>query len=194
MLIIHRNEDRKPTNTGRLATECLVNSQVMVRGIEDVPTEDLVFEPNAQPLLLFPHENARPITDYVHSTKPITLVVPDGTWRQAFKVRQRVPPLSEVQCVTLPPALPSIYRLRSEPMEHGLATIEAIARAMGILEGDHVQRAIEGVFRTMVDRTLWSRGSIAAKDVTGAIPDGAERHDPTSGATGAPYVKKKTER
>ena len=35
LLVIHRAEDRKPTNTGRLAAECLVNSEVVVRGHEE---------------------------------------------------------------------------------------------------------------------------------------------------------------
>ena len=74
-----------------------------------------------------------------------------------------------------------MYRLRSESHPAGLATIEAIARAMGILEGPHVQEALERVFRAMVERTLWVRGSLAAEEVTGGIPEGATRHDPRSG-------------
>ena len=31
MLFIHREEVKKPTNTGRLAADCLVNSEVVVR-------------------------------------------------------------------------------------------------------------------------------------------------------------------
>src|SRR5947207_6591113 len=39
VLMIHRLEDRKATNTGRLATECLVNSEVRVHGFESRPSE-----------------------------------------------------------------------------------------------------------------------------------------------------------
>jgi DTW domain-containing protein YfiP len=109
------------------------------------------------------------------------LIVPDGTWRQASKVRQRVPGMRDVQLVSIPNDEPSMYRLRTEAHESGLATIEAIARAMGILEGLHVRRALEHVFRAMVERTLWSRGEIATQDVTGGVPGGAMRHDPRSG-------------
>jgi len=61
---------------------------------------------------------------------------------------------------------------------HGLSTIEAIARAKAILEGEQVQRTLERVFRAMVERTLWTRGELAAADVCGGIPEGALRHDP----------------
>ncbi|MBC8133112.1 MAG: DTW domain-containing protein, partial [Deltaproteobacteria bacterium] len=93
VLIIHRREDRKPTNTGRLATQCLPNSEVIVRGdaeshLADVPAP---WTAAAQPLLLFPAADAIPLARFASSTRPVTLVVPDGTWRQASKVRHRIP-------------------------------------------------------------------------------------------------------
>jgi YD repeat-containing protein len=61
--------------------------------------------------------------------------------------------------------LPGVQTLSSNDYL-GLATHpqlkEAIARAMGILEGPLVREALERVFRAMVERTLWSRGAIAA--------------------------------
>jgi DTW domain-containing protein YfiP len=181
VLVIHRIEVRKPSNTGRLATLCLTNREVFVRGHEDQPTPPFVADPNTQPVFLFPHEEAIPLATFAKSEKPVTLIVPDGTWRQASKVRQRVPGFRDVPCVSLPHDEPSIYRLRAEAHDHGLATIEAIARAMGILEGVHVRRSLEHVFRAMVERTLWSRGEIETAHVTGGIPEGAMRHDPKSG-------------
>ena len=183
LLFIHRYEDRKSTNTGRLATRCLSNSEVFVRGHETQPSPPFVWDPESVPLFLFPHDGAEPITNYAATAKarPVTLIVPDGTWRQAFKVRNRVPGMREVPCVSLPPGAPTIYRLRAESHDAGLATMEAIARAMGVLEGPEVQQSLELVFRAMVERTLWSRGDVDAKDVTLGIPKGAMRHDPRSG-------------
>jgi DTW domain-containing protein len=185
LLVIHRAEDRKPTNTGRLAAACLVNSEVVVRGHAAELAEPLRLAPGSQPVLLYPAEDAVPLVDLAPSLGPdVTLIVPDGNWRQASKVRARVPGMREVPCVTLPAsaAKPSVYRLRSEAHAHGLATIEAIARAMAILEGPHVEEALELPFRAMVERTLWARGDLEAEDVTGGIPEGALRHDPESGS------------
>lgn len=184
VLVIHRVEARKPTNTGKLAAHCLVNSEVIVRGHEDRPTPPFVASPSSQPVFLFPHPGAVPLATFAQSRAPVTLVVPDGTWRQASKVRARVVGLNDIPCASLPLEEPSVYRLRSEAHEHGLSTIEAIARAMGILEGEPVRRAIEHVFRAMVDRTLWSRGELETANVTGGVPVGAMRHDPTSGVLG----------
>jgi DTW domain-containing protein YfiP len=180
-LVIHRAEDRKPTNTGRLATECLTNSEVLVRGHHLDPRDSFVAAPGTRPLLLFPHEGAVDLASFAGSPEPITLVVPDGNWRQASKVRQRVSGLADIPCVKLSGGGPSQYRLRWESHEEGLATVEAIARAFGILEGPEVQAALEHVFAAMVERTLWARGDIDEHEVTGGIPLGAERHDPSSG-------------
>jgi DTW domain-containing protein YfiP len=183
VLVIHRKEDRKSTNTGRLGAESLVNSAVVVRGHR--PPGDveppLDWGEGRLPLLLFPAEDAVPIGAFAASPRPISLIVPDGNWRQASKVRARVPGLAAVPCVSLPPGTPSTYRLRSEPNEGGLATLEAIARAFGVLEGAHIQAELERVFRAMVERTLWSRGSLETESVASGIPEGAMRHDPRSG-------------
>lgn len=176
VLVIHRYEDRKPTNTGRLATECLANQEVIVRGHDGEPTPPIAIPPGSRPLLLFPHESATPL---VASDQPVTLIVPDGSWRQARKVRRRVPGLVDLPCVTLPPGPPTRYRLRSEPVDGGLATLEAIARALAILDGPDAATALERVFRAMVERTLWSRGQLATAEVTDGIPDGVVRHAPT---------------
>ena len=181
VLLIHRFEDRKPTNTGRLAVECLANSVVVVRGHESEPTPPFAWDPGTQPLLLFPHEGATPLADArLAPDRPVTLIVPDGNWRQASKVRQRVPGLRELPCVSLPAGERSMYRLRAEAHAAGLSTIEANARALGLLEGEHVRRALELVFRAMVERTLWSRGQVPTAQVTGGIPVGTVRHDPRS--------------
>ena len=179
VLVIHRREDRKPTNTGRLATECLVNSEVIVRGDSGAdPDAPSFWSPAAQPLLLFPDADAVPIVRFADSPRPVTLVVPDGTWRQASKVRQRIPWLRDVPAVCIEHDAPTSYRLRSEIREHGLATMEAIARSFGVLEGAPIRTALEGVLRLLVERTLWARGGIDKTAVFGGIPDGVVRHDP----------------
>jgi DTW domain-containing protein YfiP len=158
VLVIHREEERKPTNTGRLATRCLAGSEVIVRGHAGAPTPPIAIAPGTRPLLLFPHPDATPLVAPRTGEPPVTLIVPDGTWRQAGKVRRRVPGLDAVPCVTLPPGPPTRYRLRHEPVAGGLATLEAIARALDVLDGPHVRAALERVFDAMVAATLRARG------------------------------------
>ena len=180
VLLLHHSESRKPSNTGQLAAQCLENSQVALHG---APAGEkacglMPWPASTQPLLLFPHADATPFSTWANHPQPITLVVPDGTWRQAFKMRRRVPGLSALPCVASPIGDPTRYQLRSEKLAGGLATMEAIARAMGVFEGPEVERALLHVFRVMVERTLWARGLMATHKVTGGIPPGALSHDP----------------
>ena len=147
------------------------NSEIVVRGEEARPSTALNFPAGTRPLVLFPVEGARLLTDFAGSDEPVTLVVPDGNWRQASKVYKRVPGLRDLPCVTLPRSTRSTYRLRAE----------AIARALGILDGAGAQRALESVFDAMVERTLWARGTVNSSSVESGIPEGVKRHDPTSG-------------
>jgi DTW domain-containing protein YfiP len=180
VLIVHRVETAKSTNTGRLAAACLANSELLVRGHKDRPSEPLVWSDAVQPLLLFPFEDATPLADAAPrlDARPVVLIVPDGTWRQASKVRRRVPGLADVPCVSVSGEARLPHRLRAEAHAHGLSTLEAIARAMALLEGQAVQQTLERVFQAMVERTLWTRGGLATADVQGGIPEGTVRHDP----------------
>jgi DTW domain-containing protein YfiP len=92
-----------------------------------------------------------------------TLVVPDGNWRQAGKFRARVPGLAELPCVRLPDDTPATrYRIRAEPRTGGLATIEAIAYALRVLEGDDVADQLLAIFDALVASTLRARGYSAS--------------------------------
>lgn len=171
-LLIHYREARKPTNTGTLAARCLARSEVGVVGDRARPLALPLIRPGELGLLLFPDPDAVPIAHYAGSDQPLVLVVPDGSWRQAGKMRKRVPGLDALACVTIPPGRTN-YRLRAENRIGGLATLEAIAQAFGILEGDRgpaIEAAMLAVFRVMVERTLWLRGALRDSDVTGGVP------------------------
>jgi DTW domain-containing protein YfiP len=159
-LLIHRREVSRTTNTGRLATLALTNSAMLVRGNRDEPLKiKEVLPENYQPLLLYPRDDAHILSHQFLSsfTLPINLIVPDGNWRQAAKVAKRENMLKKIPKVRLPFIKESEYRLRKETNVEGLATIEAIARSLGIIEGLEVQEPLEKIFKLMVDRTLSSR-------------------------------------
>jgi len=125
-------------------------------------------------LFLFPTANAVPLSPEFCRTlpRPIRLIVPDGNWGQAARVRGRLPPGAPITYVTLPAGPPTQYRLRREPrqMPAGLATLEAIARTLEIIEGPQVSEPLLDIFRVFVERTLWSRGKLPAHQVYGGIP------------------------
>lgn len=164
-------EAPQPTNTGRLVPLALANGTVRARGDEErsLRAEDLA-DPARRTLLVFPAADARVLARDGADPRPVTLIVPDGTWRAARRMVAREPALSGLERVSLPSGPPSRYRLRSHPDRECLATFEAVVRALGILEGQAVQQHLEHLFALFVDRTLFSRGRLRAAQVTGGVP------------------------
>lgn len=185
ILLLHYREARKPTNTGLLAAACLPRTTTLELGqgtaeqhAQPRPDFGQLIAPDEQAVLLFPADDAVPIDAWVAAAQPTApvLIVPDGNWRQASKMRGRLPGLAALPCVTLPTAAPTEYRLRAEPKSGGLATLEAIAHALLHLEtsnGPVVAGELLRVFQLMVERTLWLRGTLAADKVLGGIPPAA---------------------
>jgi DTW domain-containing protein YfiP len=184
VVVLHQLEVSKPTNTGVVAARCLTNSAVVYRGRGPDNAQPLplatALGPGVRPLLLFPHASATPLEAWRGGDEPLALVVPDGTWAQASRTRRRLAELAPLPCVSLPAAAIAVDRLRAPPRPGQLATLEAIAVALGILEGPSVADALMRVYRVMTDRTLWTNGRLAADEVTGGIPAGVRSHDPLS--------------
>lgn len=160
-LILHANELNLTSNTGRLAHHLLLNSEILVRGALENKEETLTLATpeNFKSYYLFPEEGAQELSkEFVANlNQPIHLIVPDGSWRQAKKFKRREKALEHLPCLALPFGPPSSYFLRTEPMENFVCTLEAIARALGIIEGAKVQAHLENVFKVMVERTLMAR-------------------------------------
>jgi DTW domain-containing protein YfiP len=170
IVVTHHRELIKPTNTGRLVPLTLRGGEVRARGALGMVLDTSgIVDPARRSLLLYPSPDSRLLTREDARGLPLTLVVTDGTWRQARKATRREPMLAGLPRVHLPVGEPSSYRLRRHSDPRFLATFEAVARALGILEGPEVQARLERVFRLMVERTLWTRGELAAEDVTGGL-------------------------
>jgi len=184
VVVLHQLEARKPTNTGGLAARCLENSVVVYRGrapgggAADSLEDQLSIE--TEPLVLYPHPSATPLAAWQGGHKPITLIVPDGTWPQTSRTYRRLRALAAFPCVSLPAPGVAVDRLRDAARPDRLATLEAVALALGILEGPAVRDALMRVYRIMTERTLWTNGRLTAAEVTGGIPAGARSHDPLS--------------
>ncbi|GLI38103.1 DTW domain-containing protein [Geobacter hydrogenophilus] len=167
VLVMHHREYPKPTATGPLALAALPNSEIRIHGERDslLDLSDLA-TPERRILLLYPGDDvpvlSRELLERDH--RPVTLVVPDGTWRQASRMGRRLPGLGHAEMVRLPEGPPTQWGIRRENHPQGLATFEAIARALGIIESPAVQAGLEELFRHMVRRTLEAGGRATASD------------------------------
>lgn len=172
IVLRHGKEAYKPTNTGRLVPLTLARGEIRVFGARDKPLDTAgFFDPGQRTVLLYPSPDSVLLARDEEDPRPVTLIVPDSDWRRAYKLATREEQLAGVPRVHLPDGPPSKYKLRFHPDPRFLATFEAVARALGILEGPEVQARLEHVFAMMVDRTLWSRGQLPGENITGGLPE-----------------------
>ena len=164
-IVMHRRERLKTTNTGQLALHALTNSALFMWGDEGTTIAPEALVPDGQHAFVLTPAGSTTLTPEVVRElqargRDLTMVVPDATWRQANKMVRRIPAVAALPRYGLPQGAPSRYLLRSEPREDGLATIEAIARALALLEGPEVAEALERPFHAMVKGTLRTRGCV----------------------------------
>lgn len=167
-LVMHQREWTKTTNTGHLAVRALTNSRFVLWGGEDnqaPPSAESIIAPGTTGYVLAPSGQAlTPERIAIMRQTPMTLVATDGSWRQATKMLRRIPVIAGLTRIALPAGPASSYQLRTEPHPEGLATFEAIARALGLLTSDDVRVALERPFHEMVRRTLITRGQPDSAD------------------------------
>jgi len=160
-LVIHHRELARSSNTGLLAHQSLVNSEVRIRG-ESREVLDLtgLLSPEYRSLLFYPSDDALELDHELvcHDVRPIQLIVPDGTWRQARKIHSRHPELKDIPRVKISAPNHGIFQLRAQSRPERMATLQAIACALRIIEGDLVAAQLMKLYHARVDRTLRARG------------------------------------
>jgi len=152
-----------------------------LEGSELVPAVRLDEHPRVAPLLaepgtwlLFPGPEAQ-VAAPALDPSPRTLIALDATWPQALQLLRRNPKVAALPRLTLPAgtAESGYQGLRREPEPGHLATIDAVAEALGALEGDATRYApMRAAFAVAVERQLArARGA-----------DRAPRHRPGAAA------------
>ncbi len=121
-IIMHETEQWRTSNTGYLATLMLPNSVLRIHGERGrmLDVHDW-FEPTHRAFVLFPDAHARVLDARLaeEDDRPIRLIVPDGTWRQARRMVRRVAGLAKVPRVTLPEGLVSDVPPAQEAVAQG---------------------------------------------------------------------------
>jgi len=162
LLLQHPRERHVPIGTARLAHLCLPRSQLYV-GLEldDDPRVRAALAAaatEAPAYLLFPGPDAVDLASAEAEgrlPRPLTLVVIDGTWAQARKLLRRNRTLAALPQLRFSPPAPSRYRIRREPEDHCVATVEALAHVLGTLERAPERFAtLLRPFEAMVDTQL----------------------------------------
>jgi DTW domain-containing protein YfiP len=161
-VIMHAKENKKTTNTGRIACLALPNSSLHFRGVKDSPLDnDLILKSDYVPMLLTLNERSQVLTKEMVEkiNKPIQLIVPDGNWRQANKMGHREKALKDILWVKIDSQDidSERTRMRREHSKEGMSTLEAIAKALGVIEGSQIETVLDDLYVTMTQRTISTR-------------------------------------
>src|SRR4029077_19079206 len=156
-LVVHHRELTRSSNTGLLARRALVNSELRIRGETKEPLDlkDLLI-PEYRTFLFYPSSDAAELTKGLvwEQSTPIQLIVPDGTWRQARKLHSRHPELKNVPRLKISTPAASIFQLRAQSRPERMATLQAIASALRIIEGDLAAAQLMKLYHRKIERTL----------------------------------------
>lgn len=143
IVLQHPRESRRAIRTCRmlelgLSPGCCLVFEGTSFSCENSSVSSVINQPNT--FLLYPGKGAMcldnlcQMKDRRESSGAITLVLPDGSWREAKAILRNSPLLQTLPKVILKVGEPSEYVVRSQPALGGLSTLEAAARAIEVLE------------------------------------------------------------
>jgi len=155
VIVRHYVERWRSSNSGRLAHLALPNSEIIEHGgagggaaLPALTGAWLVF-PEGEPV-------TRPPVP-----APEQLVVLDATWSQARRMFRKLAGLRGLPILRLPDAPMPAARLREAPSPGLVSTIEAIARALRLIEGEASAAPLEALFAVAVARAAETGRNIA---------------------------------
>lgn len=171
VVIVQNNHERtKPTNTGRLAALMLENSELSfyaVRGETFDPSP--LQRPGLDYALVFHRETDTPVLSPTDpppvAGKTRALVFLDGTWAQCSRMSRRVPVVRDMPAYALPSGPASPWSVRGETHPERLSTLEAILRALELVEDPAAIEALRDWFYLVTAGQLYMKNKLPSPEV-----------------------------
>ena len=153
IVLAHRIELTKSTNTGRLVARMLPERARLEQSHCWEPAADVL--PHAHSFVLFPSDDAQPLEAVAAEVQ--TLIIPDGTWAQSRRMARRQAHCRDLPKVRLSDTPHSAYALRRSAVQSGLCTLEAAVHALRVLEPELGAERMLEAFARWVQRALLVR-------------------------------------
>lgn len=143
-ILQHPDEARHPLNTAGIAAGCLQHCRLVQipDDCEDATLQARVGNPATGFALIYPATAAQADTVVAlqargaatEQTALPTLLFLDASWRKSRRMLLQSPWLRTLPRYALPTGEPSRYRIRQEPREDCVSTLEAVARTLVVLD------------------------------------------------------------
>lgn len=155
VVLQHPKERRHPFGTARLLRLAMPDARVETvnPGFDEILRHEV--EVPADAAVLYPHPDAVDLASLPAAELPSTLVLLDGTWSHAKKLYRDNEWVQRLRHVRIDPPRPSNYRIRKEPQEDFVSTVEALVYALSILEPENQEpQTLLVAFDRMIDRQI----------------------------------------
>lgn len=169
VIVRHRIEYWRTSGTGRIAALALGHCRILQLE-DDFTAANSELEMLSGACLLYPDGSRSVTCEGAEVPRPSELVVLDGSWRQARRMLRRLPALWQLPRLSLPDKSDPPVRLRAGRSARERSTLESIADALALLEGDAISRPLHEVHELFVECSLRMRGRRGARWAP-AIPE-----------------------
>ncbi|WGL18540.1 DTW domain-containing protein [Microbulbifer bruguierae] len=176
VLLMHRKELFKPTNTGRLIIDTFPGTRAYLWNRLEAPEElkALLNDPARQCYVVFPADDSgtttrRVVQSLPATSKKITLILLDGTWKQCSRMVGLSRWLDGVPCLSLPETLVRSYTVRDSGKSDRFSTIEAAISCLLLAGEAEPAQTLQHYFSVFNQHYLATRGV--------CTPEPGESHD-----------------
>jgi len=166
LLLLSENEVFKPSNTGRLILDTVADGHAYQwsRTEPEAAMLELLNSPDYQPILVFPEQYVEDHSRLVANTttssdltrKPL-LVFLDGSWREARRMFNKSPYLSQLPVLSISPQRVSQYMMRRSENDQHLATAEVAALVFKQLGHEQLHKTLTMWFEVFRESYLNSK-------------------------------------
>ncbi len=129
LIFQHRREREHPFNTARMVAASLSRCELIVDHLLPIADRIRGGVLTKDAALLYPGDDV-PLLDADAAASIGQLVVLDGTWHHTKTMMRDLPGLQTLPRYQLAPSQPGRYRIRREPTDTALSTLEATADAL----------------------------------------------------------------
>lgn len=174
ILLMHREELFKPTNTGRLIADIFPQQTHAFCWSRTQPDPNLLAilnDPRRINLIVFPDEStdssmSSSVTideSFVcsHPDKIITFMLLDGTWKQSGRMFHLSRWLDNIPSVSLPDVTAKSYAVRKSHLDTYLSTAEAAALCLNLVGDNQAADLLRDYFGIFNQHYLATRGGYA---------------------------------
>lgn len=167
-LVQHVRERHKPTNTGRLFARMVEGTPVLPVGMREPPFDPSPLDPAVDWRLLFPRKGAPVFDPRDAGERRVGFVLLDGSWHQCSHMNRRLPVVSALPCVALPPGPRSFWTVRAQHDEEGRSTFDAAVQALELMEGSEAVAPLRRAFAEVTARMLHLKGRLRSPEIPAA--------------------------